>query len=209
MMLEAKGRRSRLRRCVGLLGAAVSVAVVLGGAAIAGASRADAAAQPDSLARVEAAYARAVSTLADSAIRQLDFFPTRAQVRVQMAFLDARRSAELPFEEIAQRSVAAAEVVGTLGERLDALTPPADLAELHAKLAGTLRDARAALDQLATTSQACRAIATSVARCQTPFTSASSQLALAYKRYLDARVRIGDQITDTGTRLPDFRRVIP
>jgi hypothetical protein len=162
------------------------------------------AAQPDSLARREAAYAQAIATLADSAIRQLDFFPAKVQLRVQMAFLDPARSASVPFDQLAARSSTAADVVGDIGDRIDGLTPPGDLAPLHAALAESLRDARGALAQLATTAETCRGAAESVARCQAPFTSASSQLARAYKRYLATRARIGEQITDTGTILPRF-----
>jgi hypothetical protein len=161
-------------------------------------------AQPDSLARREAAYAQAIAMLADSAIRQLDFFPAKVQLRVQMAFLDPARSAAVPFDQLAARSSTAADVVGDIGDRLDGVTPPGDLAPLHAALAESLRDARGALAQLATTAETCRGAAESVARCQAPFTSASSQLARAYKRYLATRARIGEQITDTGTILPRF-----
>jgi hypothetical protein len=161
-------------------------------------------AQPDSLARREAAYAQAIAMLADSAIRQLDFFPAKVQLRVQLAFLDPARSASVPFDQLAAQSSTAADVMGDIGDRIDGLTPPGDLAPLHAALAESLRDARGALAQLATTAQTCRGAAESVARCQAPFTSASSQLARAYKRYLATRARIGEQITDTGTILPRF-----
>jgi hypothetical protein len=46
----------------------------------------------------------------------------------------------------------------------------------------------------------------STQRCQSPFTSASTALSEAYKRYLDTRVKIREQIRDTQTELPEFRR---
>jgi hypothetical protein len=199
-------RHRPLRRAVIAVLTAACTALVAGATAGGPAPRRaiPRAAQPDSVARLEAAYARAIATLADSAIRQLDFFSAKAQLRVQMAFLDPGRSALVPFDLLAERSSTAADVVGDLGDRLDGLTPPGDLAPLHVALAESLRDARGALAQLATTSQVCRGAVASVPRCQAPFTSASTQLTRAYKRYLDTRARIGDQITDTGTLLPRF-----
>lgn len=181
-----------------------TAAAVLTGAVLVAAG-----AQPDSVARAEAEYARAVASIGDSAIRQLDFFPERSQLRVQMAFLDPRSAVRVPFDELAARSGVAVDVVGTLNDRLGGLRPPSDLTGLHSALSTSLRDARDALARLASAAETCRAESASVARCQAPFTSASSDLARAYKRYLAARARIGDQIVDTGTILPRFASTTP
>jgi hypothetical protein len=161
-------------------------------------------AQPDGLARAESAYARAVATLGDSAVHRLDFFPARAQLRVQLAFLDPRAASVVPFGALARLSADAAPAVADLADRLGGVAAPADLDALHASLRTALDDATAALTHLAAAATACAADAGSVARCQAPFTEASSRLARAYARYLDARRRVRDRITDTGTVLPAF-----
>lgn len=197
--------RTALRR-IALAGAVVISAGVVG--AVAPWRRVPAPrrlAQPDSLVRVEeAAYARVIATLADSAIRQLDFFPAPTQLRVQMAFLDPRAAQLVPFDALAARSGMAVDVVSALGDRVDGVHAPEDLRVLHGAVASSLHEARDALARLATAAEACRGAPASVPRCQAPFTSASSELARAYKRYLAARARIGQQITDTGTQLPRF-----
>jgi hypothetical protein len=159
---------------------------------------------PADAAREEAAYALSITQVADSAIHRLDFFPARAQVRVQMMFA-ARDSAGVLFFEIARRSASAALVVDDIAQRFAAMRAPGDLRGLHAELVSSLHAARAALDRLSATAAACQADPTAQLRCQTPFTSASTALGQAYRRYLDTRVKIRDQITDTQTVLPEFK----
>ncbi|MDB4873850.1 MAG: hypothetical protein JWM41_296 [Gemmatimonadetes bacterium] len=155
-------------------------------------------------AREEAVYAQSIIHIADSAIHRLDFFPVRAQVRIQMMFA-ARDSAGVLFFEIARRSEGAALVVDDIVSRFAGVRAPDDLRAMHAELVGSLRAARAALDRLSAAAMACQADPSTVLRCQTPFTSASTALGKAYRRYLDARFKIRDQITDTRTVLPEFK----
>ena len=161
-------------------------------------------AQPDSLARVESAYARAVTALSDSALRQRDFFPERVQLRLQTALLDAREAPAVPFGALAQRAAYAARAVSALAEQFDAVAVPADLGAYHAAALAALRDEAGALGLLAAAAAACEADARSELRCRTPLTDASIRLSRAGRRYLDARRRIRDQITDTGTLLPEL-----
>lgn len=81
---------------------------------------------------------------------------------------------------------------------------PDDLHALHAALLGSIRSARGALDRLGAAAAACELDTTSMSRCQSPFTAASSAVAQAYARYLDVRGRIAAQVTDTQTTLPTF-----
>ena len=159
------------------------------------------------VAHEEAAYAVSITRVADSAIHRLDFFPARSQLRVQMLFMTAggRDSANPVFFEISRRSLGAAMVVDEVGSRFESIRAPEDLRRLHAELVSSLHAARAALDHLAASANACQLDVRSVQRCQSPFTAASSALGEAYKRYLDTRVKIRDQIVDTQTVLPDFK----
>jgi hypothetical protein len=152
----------------------------------------------------EAAYAASIANVADSAIHRLDFFPARAQLRVQMMFMSPSDSAVAVFYEVARRSNEAAYRVDDIASRFEATPVPDDLGALHADLVKALHAARSALDRLARSSAACQTNVTSIGRCQTPFTSASSAVAQAYKKYLTARAKIGDQIRDTHTVLPEF-----
>jgi hypothetical protein len=152
----------------------------------------------------EGAYALALARTADSAIHQLDFYSTRAQLRAQMLFLSPGDTAVAVFLEIARRGAAAAQVVDETAARFDVTPVPEDLRALHAQIRATLREARDAADRLASTAHACEIDPSSVSRCQTPFTAASSAVARAYSRYLEARARIARQITDTQTILPAF-----
>lgn len=158
------------------------------------------------LVRDEAAYAATVTRVADSAIHWLDFFPVRSQVRVQMLFSVGRDSLSGMFDAIGARSALAANAVDEMMRRFGGVAAPSDLRELHADLMLALRDARVALDRLASSAGACRIDAHSVSRCQSPFASASSAVDRAYERYLATRVKIRDQVRDTETMLPDFRR---
>jgi hypothetical protein len=152
----------------------------------------------------EEAYARSVTQIADSGIHRLDFFPVRAQVHVQMVFA-ARDSVGVLFLEIGRRSETAAMTVDDVVNRFAAIRPPGDLHALHAELLRSLRSARSALDRLSAAAMACQSDPSATLRCQTPFTSASTALSVAYTRYLDARGRIRKQITDTQTVLPEFK----
>jgi len=160
--------------------------------------------QPDSTAVAEAAYARAIAALADSVIRQLDVLPARAQLRVQTAFLDPAHASAVPFDDLARRGAAAAEVAESVADRFGAVAPPEDLARLHVELTASLRDAQAALERVVAASAACARDAASLQRCQVPFTEASGAMSRAYRRYLEVRQRVGHQVTDTGTLLPAF-----
>ncbi|MEP6495909.1 MAG: hypothetical protein ABJF01_24730 [bacterium] len=160
---------------------------------------------PVDAAREEAAYASSITHVADSAIHRLDFFPARSQLRVQMLFMTPRDSASVLFVEIGRRSLGAAMVVDEIGSRFEGVHAPDDLRQLHAEMVSSLHAARAALDRLAASANACQFDLSSVQRCQAPFTSASSALGQAYKRYLDTRVKIRDQIVDTQTILPEFK----
>jgi len=164
---------------------------------------------PTDPAREEAAYATSITRVADSAIHRLDFFPARSQLRVQMLFMTPRDSAGVLFVEIGRRSLGAAMVVDEIGSRFESVRAPDDLRQLHAQMVASLHAARSALDRLAASANACQYDVTSVQRCQAPFTAASSALGQAYKRYLETRVKIRDQIVDTQTVLPDFKPPAP
>jgi hypothetical protein len=153
----------------------------------------------------ETAYARAITRIADSAMHRLDFFPARAQLRVQMLFLAAHDSVAPLFVEIGRRSEMAALRVDEIVSEFGSIRAPDDLRQMHVDLVASLNAARAALDRLGVSAMACQADVRSIARCQTPFTAASTALGVAYKRYLDTRGRIRDQIIDTRTVLPDFK----
>jgi len=161
--------------------------------------------QPDSTTVAEAAYAHAVAVLADSVIRQLAVLPTRAQLRVQTAFLDPTQASAVPFGELARRSASAADAAESAAERFGIMAPPRDLVALHGELTASLRDAQTALGRVVAAAAACANDAASLQRCQVPFTEASGAMTRAYRRYLDVRRRLGDQVTDTGTILPAFR----
>lgn len=161
---------------------------------------------PRDAARDEAQYAKVIENVADSAIHRLDFFPTRSQTRVQLLFLSANDSVAVLFADLGRRSLGAALSVDELIGRLGSTVIPDDLHDLHTQLMSALSAARSALDRLAAASAGCQMAVSSMQRCQSPFTSASTALTDAYKRYLDARVKIREQIRDTQTELPEFRR---
>ncbi|MGH7615677.1 MAG: hypothetical protein ACREPM_00440 [Gemmatimonadaceae bacterium] len=154
----------------------------------------------------EGLYAKVIENVADSAIHRLDFFPARAQTRVQLLFLSAGDSISVLFADLNRRSLGAAVAVDQMIGRLGTTLVPDDLQELHAQLLSALAAARAALDRLAIASASCQMSVSSVQRCQSPFTSATSALASAYKRYVETRVKIREQIRDTQTELPEFRK---
>jgi hypothetical protein len=160
------------------------------------------------IAHEEAAYAVSIMHVADSAIHRLDFFPARSQLRVQMLFM-TRESANPVFSDVGHRSLGAALVVDEIATSFEGIHAPEDLRRLHAELVSSLHAARAALDRLSASANACQVDVSSVQRCQSPFTAASSALSQAYKRYLDARVKIKEQIADTQTVLPDFKLPAP
>jgi hypothetical protein len=153
----------------------------------------------------ERAYVAAVGTIADSAARRLDFFPTRAQLRVQAAFLLPSDDA-VPFDDLAARGDAASVAIDAALERFADVHVPEDLKSLNAELVKALNDATQASVNLTAAAHACQVSMTSVNRCQVPFSSASSKLAASYKHYLGARAKIGAQVLDTGTHLSEFRR---
>jgi hypothetical protein len=158
----------------------------------------------------EAAYAARVSSVADSAIHRLDFFPSRAQLRLQLLFLAPPDSTAMVFGEIARRGTAAAQRVDEIAADFEQTPVPDDLTKLHADLVASLHAARSALDRLALSANNCLADATSITRCQTPLTGASSAVTQAYQRYLSTRARIREQIRDTRTELAKFSvRVAP
>jgi hypothetical protein len=157
-------------------------------------------------ARDEAVYARVIESVADSAIHRLDFFPARAQTRAQLLFVSPNDSVAVLFAELGRRSLGAAVVVDEMIGRFNVTTVPDDLRGLHRDLMSALGAARAALDRLAAASAGCQLSVSSVQRCQSPFTSASTALSDAYGRYLGARVKIREQIRDTETDLAEFRR---
>ncbi len=157
-------------------------------------------------ARDEAVYAKVIETLADSAIHRLDFFPTRSQTRVQMLFLSANDSVSVLFADLGRRSIGAALAVDQMLGRFGTVLVPDDLHALHTELTSALTAARAALDRLSSAATGCQMGVSSVQRCQVPFTSASTAVTDAYKRYLDARLKIREQIRDTQTDLAEFRR---
>ncbi|AHG88398.1 hypothetical protein J421_0861 [Gemmatirosa kalamazoonensis] len=166
-------------------------------------------AQPGSTAAAEAAYARAVAVIADSAIRQLDVLPERTQLRVQTAFLEPGRAAAVPFGQLARLGASAFDVADSMTDRFGGIAPPADLARLHAELIASLRDAREAIAHMVSAADACSGDPASLQRCQVPFTAASGALGRAQRRYLDVRRRLGHQVTDTGTILPAFASAGP
>lgn len=154
----------------------------------------------------ERAYAVAIATIADSAIHRLDFFPGRAQLRVQTAFLSPTPDAAIPFDDLAARGNAASVEIDAAVERLSTAPVPHDLKELSTKLLGALKDATRASWSLTTAAHACGQSIASVERCQVPFSSASSRVAESYKRYVDVRAKIRSQVLDTDTHLDDFKR---
>src|SRR5581483_9867806 len=109
---------------------------------------------------------------------------------VQMMFLAPRDTAAAIFFEIARRSELAANGIDETASRFERTDVPSDLDALHHALLASLYAARSALDRLGGAAHACELDATSLSRCQTPFTSASSAVAEAYRRYLDTRARI-------------------
>lgn len=153
----------------------------------------------------EAAYATSVVQVADSAIRRLDFFPARAQVRAQMLLLTPHDSAVAIFSEITRRSRDAALSLDEIAQHFESTPVPDDLGPLHRNLLAALRDARSALTRLERASSGCMNDPSSSTRCQGAFSSASSALAQSYARYLEVRGKIREQITDTQTVLPEFR----
>lgn len=153
----------------------------------------------------ERAYAVAVGVIADSAVHRLDFFPTRAQLRVQAAFLMPSND-QLPFDDLAARGDAASIAIDAALERFADIRVPDDLKSLNAELVNALRDAIKASANLTAAAHACQVSMVSINRCQVPFSSASSRLAASYKHYLGARAKIGAQVLDTDTHLPDFGR---
>jgi hypothetical protein len=183
--------------------------LVFGASAFAGGfASLEAQVSPVETAHEEAAYAVSIMHVADSAIHRLDFFPARSQLRVQMLFMTSE-SANPVFSEIGSRSLGAALVVDEIATSFEGIRAPDDLRRLHAELVSSLHAARAALDRLAASANACQVDVSSVQRCQSPFTAASSALGQAYKRYLDTRVKIKEQIADTQTLLPDFKLPAP
>jgi hypothetical protein len=182
-----------------------AVTILVAASAVFGAASLGAQSAPD-LVREEATYAATITRVADSAIHWLDFFPVRSQVRVQMLFSAAPDSTSALFDALSRRSAAAATLIDDMMRQFGGVATPSDLRELHADLMLALRDARAALDRLSSSAGACRLDARSVSRCQSPFASASSAVDRAYARYLATRVKIRDQVRDTETVLPDFRR---
>jgi hypothetical protein len=186
-------------------------ATILAGAALVASFSATARAQtprdtPRDAAREEAVYAKVIENIADSAIHRLDFFPTRSQTRVQMLFLSANDSVSVLFADLGRRSIGAALAVDQMLGRFGTVLVPNDLHDLHAELTSALTAARSALDRLSAAATGCQMSVSSVQRCQAPFTSASSAVTVAYKRYLDARLKLREQIRDTQTELPEFRR---
>ena len=154
----------------------------------------------------ERAYATAVAAIADRAIHRLDFFPARAQLRVQTAFLSSPNdTAAVPFAQLASISATAASAIDEDTQRFAGVAVPDDLKGLHRDLMNSLRAAVAAADRLAAAAAACRASTVSIQRCQSPFTSASSKLSTAYRDYLATRAKIAAQILDTNTQLIAFK----
>lgn len=159
---------------------------------------------PDSVS-VERAYAAAVATIADGAMHRLDFFPARAQLRVQTAFMAPAPDASIPFDDLATRGSAAAMEIDVAVERLAAVSVPGDLKALNTRLVNALKDATRASSSLTAAAHACQQSMTSVDHCQVPFSSASSRVAESYKHYIEARAKIRAQVLDTDTHLEDFR----
>ncbi|HEY4307524.1 MAG TPA: hypothetical protein VGM82_23825 [Gemmatimonadaceae bacterium] len=159
---------------------------------------------PDNTAE-ERAYAVAIGEIADSAIHRLDFFPSRAQLRIQAAFM-LPSDDPVPFDALASRGNAASAAIGLAVDRFTDVRVPDDLRKLNAELVNALKDANNASANLTAAAHVCETMMTSINRCQAPFTSASSRLAASYNRYLGARAKIGAQIVDTDTHLADFKR---
>jgi hypothetical protein len=153
----------------------------------------------------ERAYAAAVGTIADSAIHRLDFFPARAQLRVQAAFLMPSGD-QVPFEDLAALGTAASVAIDAAIDRLADLPVPPDLKRLNAELVNALRDATRASANLTAAAHACEMSMDSINRCQVPFSAASSRFAASYNRYLGARAKIRAQVVDTDTHLAEFKR---
>jgi hypothetical protein len=158
----------------------------------------------DSLARVEGEYAVRLAAIGDAAIHRLDFFPAKAQLRLQMALADPRSLAGVPFRALADRASRAATALQDDADHFETVTPSEDLAPLHRALIDVLRNAGDAAAHLANAAAACEADRASDVHCATPIAAASSELARTYRRYIDVRRRIADQVTDTGTRLIAF-----
>jgi len=158
----------------------------------------------DSIAE-ERAYAFAIATVADSAIHRLDFFPARAQLKVQTAFLTASSEATVPFDDLAARGDAASIQIDDAVERLASVRVPADLRGLNTQLVKTLKGATKATASLTAAAHSCQVSMTSVDRCQVAFSAASSRVAESYKRYIEVRAKIRAQILDTDTHIDDFR----
>jgi len=182
----------------------VGAVVMLGASSVAKRDDAAPAVTPDSVAE-ERAYVTAVATIGDSGIRRLDFFPARAQLRVQTAFLAPAGDASIPFDELAARGDAAAVAMDLAVERLAVTSVPGDLKELHSKLVNALKDGTRASASLTTAARACQMSVASVERCQAPFSAASSRMAMSYKHYVDVRNRIRAQVLDTDTHLGEFK----
>src|ERR1700754_2668760 len=89
----------------------------------------------------ERAYAVAVASIADSAIRRLDFFPARAQLLVQTAFLATTPDPSIPFDDLAARRRAASVASDAAVERLADVSVPSDLKQLNAQLVNALKAA--------------------------------------------------------------------
>jgi len=187
------------------LAMSVSVVAMLGATRVATHDHPAPATVADSVAE-ERAYVAAVVTIADSAIHRLDFFPARAQLRVQTAFLASSRDATIPFDDLASRGDAAAVAMDAAVDRLATAHVPGDLKELHAKLVSALEEGIRASASLTAASRGCQLSMTSIEQCQAPFTSASSRIATSYRRYVEARARIQAQVLDTDTHLGEFKR---
>ena len=178
----------------------IGVAATLGISSIAGLRR-----ESRDLVAEERAYAAAIGVIADSAIHRLDFFPARAQLRVQAAFLFPSDDA-VPFDNLATHGDAASVAIDAALDRFSDVHVPDDLKALNAELVSALKDATRASANLTVAAHSCQVSMSSVNRCQVPFTSASSRLAASYKHYLDTRAKIGAQVTDTDTHLREFKR---
>ena len=154
----------------------------------------------------ERAYAIALAAIADRAIHRLDFFPARAQMRVQTAFLSSPNdSTAVPFAQIASISATAASAIEEDTQRFAGVVVPDDLKGLHRDLVNSLRAAISAADRLSQAAGSCRVSTVSVQRCQSPFTSASAKIATAYRDYLATRAKIAAQVLDTNTELIAFK----
>jgi hypothetical protein len=154
----------------------------------------------------ERRYVAAVGTIGDSAIRRLDFFPTRAQLRIQTAFISSSNGTQVPFDDLASRSDAAAQAIDAAVEQLAGVVVPRDLAALNAELVEALKDATRAGASLTHAAYACQLSMSSVERCQVPFSGASTRLAKSYERYLAVRDRIREKVLDTDTHMIPFSR---